>query len=58
MLAEFRRRDALVGREIRWTGAGEGAGHVEGVDADGNLMVLMPYGGSRALGSGEVHLTL
>ncbi len=58
VLAEFRRRDALVGREIRWTGAGEGAGLVEGVDADGNLLVRLPDGESRALGSGEVHLTL
>jgi BirA family biotin operon repressor/biotin-[acetyl-CoA-carboxylase] ligase len=58
VLAEFRRRDALAGREIRWTGAGEGMGLVEGVDADGNLVVRLPGGETRALGSGEVHLKL
>jgi BirA family biotin operon repressor/biotin-[acetyl-CoA-carboxylase] ligase len=58
VLAEFRRRDALSGREIRWTGAGEGTGLVEGVDSDGNLVVRLPGGDSRALGSGEVHLKL
>jgi BirA family biotin operon repressor/biotin-[acetyl-CoA-carboxylase] ligase len=58
VLAEFRRRDALAGREIRWTGAGEGTGLVEGVDSDGNLVVRLPGGETRALGSGEVHLKL
>jgi BirA family biotin operon repressor/biotin-[acetyl-CoA-carboxylase] ligase len=58
VLAEFGRRDALAGREIRWTGAGEGAGRVEGVDSDGNLLVRLPDGELRALGSGEVHLKL
>jgi BirA family biotin operon repressor/biotin-[acetyl-CoA-carboxylase] ligase len=58
VLAEYRRRDALRGREIRWTGAGEGSGLVEGVDSDGNLVVRLPDGESRALGSGEVHLAV
>ena len=58
VLEEFRRRDALKGREIRWTGAGEGSGRVEGVDSDGNLLVRLPGGELRALGSGEVHLKL
>lgn len=58
VLDEFRRRDALAGREIRWTGAGEGSGRVEGVDSDGNLLVRLPGGESTALGSGEVHLRL
>ncbi|HEX6116807.1 MAG TPA: biotin--[acetyl-CoA-carboxylase] ligase [Solirubrobacterales bacterium] len=58
VLDEFRRRDALAGREIRWTGAGAGAGRAEGVDPDGNLVVRLADGGVRALGSGEVHLKL
>ena len=58
VLAEFRRRDALAGREIGWTGAGEGSGLVEGVDADGNLVVRLADGDRTALGSGEVHLKL
>jgi BirA family biotin operon repressor/biotin-[acetyl-CoA-carboxylase] ligase len=58
VLAEFRRRDALRGREVRWTEAGEGAGVVEGVDGDGNLLVRLSDGEVRALGSGEVHLRL
>ncbi len=57
VLAEFERRNALRGREIRWTGAGEGTGLVEGVDERGNLLVQLPTGESLALGSGEVHLT-
>ena len=56
VLSEFRRRDALSGREIRWTGAGEGEGRVEGVDERGNLLVRVAGGETVALGSGEVHL--
>lgn len=58
VLEEFRRRDALIGREIGWTGGGEGTGLVEGVDSDGNLMVRLASGEERALGAGEVHLAL
>ena len=58
VLAEFRRRDALRGREVRWTGAGEGTGLVKGVDPDGNLLVELDSGELTALGSGEVHLKL
>ena len=58
VLKEFRRRDALAGREIQWTGAGEGTGHVEGVDERGNLLVRVADGETVALGSGEVHLSL
>ena len=58
VLEEFRRRDALAGREISWTGAGEGSGQVEGVDPDGNLLVRLADGELKALGSGEVHLKL
>jgi len=58
VLTEFRRRDALAGQEIRWTGAGEGTGRVEGVDPDGNLVVRLSDGERTVLGSGEVHLKL
>ena len=60
VLAEFRRRDALEGRDISWTGAGErdGAGHVEGIDDRGNLLVVDAAGERHSLGSGEVHLKL
>lgn len=58
VIAEFERRDALRGREIRWTGAGEGTGLVEGVDERGNLLVRVEGGEQVALGSGEVHLAL
>lgn len=57
VLEEFERRDALRGREISWTGAGEGKGLVEGVDQRGNLLVHVASGETVALGSGEVHLT-
>jgi BirA family biotin operon repressor/biotin-[acetyl-CoA-carboxylase] ligase len=56
VLAEFQRRDALRGREVSWTGAGEGTGLVEGVDVRGNLLVKLASGETVALGSGEVHL--
>jgi BirA family transcriptional regulator, biotin operon repressor / biotin---[acetyl-CoA-carboxylase] ligase len=58
VLAEFERRDALRGREVRWTGAGEGSGLVEGVDERGNLLVRVASGEAVALGSGEIHLAL
>jgi BirA family biotin operon repressor/biotin-[acetyl-CoA-carboxylase] ligase len=58
VLTEFRRRDALRDRKIRWTGAGEGTGLVEGVDERGNLLVKVESGERIALGSGEVHLAL
>ena len=58
VLAEFRRRDALRGREIGWEGAGvePGSGIAAGVDDRGNLVVELADGGSVALGSGEVSL--
>jgi BirA family transcriptional regulator, biotin operon repressor / biotin---[acetyl-CoA-carboxylase] ligase len=58
VLDEFERRDALRGREIRWTGAGTGSGLVEGVDERGRLLVKVASGEVVALGSGEVHLAL
>ncbi len=54
VLDAFRRRDALLGRSVSWTG-GEGTG--AGVDADGRLLVDRGGGAGRvALDSGEVHL--
>jgi BirA family biotin operon repressor/biotin-[acetyl-CoA-carboxylase] ligase len=60
VLAEFKRRDALRGRAIRWTGAGQadGSGHVEGVDGRGHLLVRLASGDRLSLGAGEVHLKL
>lgn len=54
-LAEWRRRDALRGREIAWE---EGSGVAGGIDDRGNLVVAVPGGGSVSLGAGEVQLRL
>jgi BirA family biotin operon repressor/biotin-[acetyl-CoA-carboxylase] ligase len=52
ILAEWRRRDALLGRPVRWDG---GEGTAAGIDADGSLLV--DTGDGRvALNAGEVHL--
>lgn len=61
VLAEFRRRDALVGREIGWEGGPEEGGRrgvAAGVDERGNLLVRTGGGETVALGSGEVSLRL
>ena len=55
VLAAFRERDALRGREISWV---EGAGVAEGIDERGNLLVRTSGEGTVALGAGEVHLRL
>jgi BirA family biotin operon repressor/biotin-[acetyl-CoA-carboxylase] ligase len=55
---EFEARDALHGREISWSGAGEGSGVAAGIDARGNLVVELSDGTEKALGSGEVSLRL
>jgi BirA family biotin operon repressor/biotin-[acetyl-CoA-carboxylase] ligase len=59
-LAEFRRRDALAGREIGWEGAGidPGSGIARGVDERGNLTVELEDGDTIGLGAGEVTLRL
>ncbi len=59
-LESFRERDALTGREIAWTGAGDepGKGVATGVDERGNLTVEVAGGDRLALGSGEVTLRL
>ena len=60
VLAEFRRRDALAGREIAWEGAGIDAdrGRAAGIDERGNLLVEVEAGETVSLGSGEVTLHL
>jgi BirA family biotin operon repressor/biotin-[acetyl-CoA-carboxylase] ligase len=52
VLDAVRSRDALHGREIRWSG---GRGRADGIDAEGRLRVLTEDG-PRALDAGEVHL--
>jgi BirA family biotin operon repressor/biotin-[acetyl-CoA-carboxylase] ligase len=62
VLAAYRGRDALLGRQITWDGGSgttpSGAGIVEGVDDAGSLVALTPAGGRVALGSGEVQLAV
>jgi BirA family biotin operon repressor/biotin-[acetyl-CoA-carboxylase] ligase len=59
-LDAFRKRDALAGREIGWTGAGieSREGVAAGVDDRGNLVVDLANGDCIKLGSGEVSLRL
>jgi len=52
-LDAWRRRDALAGREITWTG---GTGTAAGVDDAGRLLVDVGAGRRVALDAGEVHL--
>jgi BirA family biotin operon repressor/biotin-[acetyl-CoA-carboxylase] ligase len=54
VLAAWRERDALRGKEIAWEG---GSGVAEGVDERGYLLVRLADGDRVALGAGEVHLT-
>lgn len=55
ILAEWRSRDALRGREIAWE---EGSGVADGIDGRGNLVVVVPGGDRVSLGAGEVQLRL
>jgi len=55
VLAEWRGRDALLGREISWDG---GSGVAAGVEDSGDLVVLAAGGERLVLGAGEVHLSL
>jgi BirA family biotin operon repressor/biotin-[acetyl-CoA-carboxylase] ligase len=55
ILEEFRRRDALLGREISWE---DGSGVADGIDDRGNLVVATPGGDRAVLGAGEVQLRL
>jgi BirA family biotin operon repressor/biotin-[acetyl-CoA-carboxylase] ligase len=54
VLAAWRKRDALRGREVAWEG---GSGVADGVDDRGYLLVVTPGGDRVAVGAGEVHLT-
>jgi BirA family biotin operon repressor/biotin-[acetyl-CoA-carboxylase] ligase len=54
VLATWRERDALKGREVAWDG---GSGVADGVDNRGYLLVVTPGGDRIAVGAGEVHLT-
>ncbi len=55
VLAAWRERDALRGREVAWD---EGSGIADGVDERGYLLVRLADGDRVALGAGEVHLRL
>jgi BirA family transcriptional regulator, biotin operon repressor / biotin---[acetyl-CoA-carboxylase] ligase len=54
VLATWRKRDALRGREVAWEG---GSGVADGVDDRGYLVVVTATGDRIAVGAGEVHLT-
>jgi BirA family biotin operon repressor/biotin-[acetyl-CoA-carboxylase] ligase len=54
ILTEWRRRDALLGRNVTWQ---NGTGVAEGIDERGYLLVRLADGSSVALGAGDVHLT-
>jgi BirA family biotin operon repressor/biotin-[acetyl-CoA-carboxylase] ligase len=55
VLAEWRSRDGLRGREVSWQ---EGSGVAGGIDDRGNLIVVVPGGDRVSLGAGEVQLRL
>lgn len=55
ILPAWRARDALEGRQVRWTG---GSGTASGIDDGGNLLVREADGSIRQLVSGEVHLSV
>jgi BirA family transcriptional regulator, biotin operon repressor / biotin---[acetyl-CoA-carboxylase] ligase len=55
VLAEWRRRDGLRGREVAWE---DGSGVADGIDDLGNLVVVTPGGDRVSLGAGEVQLRL
>jgi BirA family biotin operon repressor/biotin-[acetyl-CoA-carboxylase] ligase len=53
VLAAWRERDTLLGREVSWE---QGSGVAEGVDERGYLVVRIADGDRVALGAGDVHL--
>ncbi len=53
ILDAYRERDALLGREIAFSG---GRGTAAGIDGEGRLVVTGPGGRRTALEAGEVHL--
>ncbi len=54
VLAAWRGRDALRGREVAWEG---GSGVADGIDDRGYLVVVTATGDRVTVGAGEVHLT-
>ncbi|MDP9347033.1 MAG: biotin--[acetyl-CoA-carboxylase] ligase, partial [Actinomycetota bacterium] len=54
LLGAYRRRDALRGRRVSWSG---GSGSAAGIDAEGRLIVDLDDGGRAGLNAGEVNLT-
>jgi len=54
ILTEWRKRDALKGREVSWD---KGSGVADGIDDRGYLVVITPGGDRITVGAGEVHLT-
>jgi BirA family transcriptional regulator, biotin operon repressor / biotin---[acetyl-CoA-carboxylase] ligase len=57
LLAAYRERDALHGRQIAWSASGDRLeGKAEGVDDEGNLVVFTRDGERHTLTAGEVHL--
>jgi BirA family transcriptional regulator, biotin operon repressor / biotin---[acetyl-CoA-carboxylase] ligase len=55
ILATWRQRDALRGREVSWDG---GSGVADGIDDRGYLVVVTAAGDRVAVGAGEVHLSV
>ncbi len=55
VLAAWRERDALRGREVSWEG---GSGVADGIDDRGYLVVVTAAGDRIAVGAGEVHLNV
>jgi BirA family biotin operon repressor/biotin-[acetyl-CoA-carboxylase] ligase len=53
VLAAWRQRDVLRGREVAWEG---GSGVADGIDDRGYLLVVTAGGARVAVGAGEVHL--
>ncbi len=53
LLDRWRERDALLGRQVRWSG---GDGVAAGIDGAGRLIVELHGGGRTELDAGEVHL--
>jgi BirA family biotin operon repressor/biotin-[acetyl-CoA-carboxylase] ligase len=57
VLSAYRERDALRGKRIVWTSRGERIGGVaQGIDEDGNLVVVDDGAERSTLDAGEVHL--
>jgi BirA family biotin operon repressor/biotin-[acetyl-CoA-carboxylase] ligase len=55
ILAGFRERDALEGRDVSWDqGEAAESGVADGIDDEGNLLVVRADGGRLALGAGEI----